>query len=71
MVSGRFWSLFTLCMPLSPCVLLSLTGCIVCGSAEEFGMQMFKLLSTSYSSMYVDEAARILGVTTAETTACE
>ncbi|GAQ90147.1 hypothetical protein KFL_006060010 [Klebsormidium nitens] len=42
---------------------------LVTAIGEEFGMQMFKLLSTSYSSMYVDEAARILGVTTAETIA--
>eukprot|EP00243_Klebsormidium_subtile_P011081 TRINITY_DN6122_c0_g1_i2.p1 TRINITY_DN6122_c0_g1~~TRINITY_DN6122_c0_g1_i2.p1 ORF type:complete len:182 (+),score=9.55 TRINITY_DN6122_c0_g1_i2:295-840(+) len=42
---------------------------LVSAIAEEFGIQMFKLLSTAYSSMYVDEAARILGVNNAETTA--
>lgn len=34
-------------------------------------MQMFKLLSTAYSSVYVDEAARTLGVDASETRARE
>jgi hypothetical protein len=31
-------------------------------------MRMFKLLSTAYSSIYVDDAARVLGVSPAEAT---
>jgi hypothetical protein len=32
---------------------------------------MFKLLSTAYSSIYVDDAARVLGVGPAEATSCK
>lgn len=44
---------------------------VVVDFADEFKVQMLKLLSVAYSSIYVQEADRILGTSTAETTACK